>query len=742
MRRFLAVLLGFLTVAALAQIPRAPAQFIVVSGGGGGGSQGGGGIDPEADWTSRTSGGGVFFTENFDYASLSVASTHATNPKYYGASNLELGAPDPDVYAIVDDNALSGRALRITKAPQNGANANVWLYTWEDNDGIQVDFEPSSMKANFYFQVIVQMDDYVNWPWLLSGDPNGGSGEFSSPKIFQIGRADDSTIPGEIVITSDHNMQFVTVYQRQANGSSTELFERGNINTPQDATDWQLQPGIDTGTCSSASTMQEFRERCGPMKSDQLGGSSYGSIGNSTRLTDNATYNTAFTQASVSGVPWSTTERVVFEIMVSAATSRIAAWGAIYGDEPKLLFDSDDLAASACCSDLSWLASVSSSTAIEDLHIGHGFQLDNFVTGNIDAGGANQPTFYTHYLELIGSEDPIEFPGGFGLNFGSALEQAADAIADGDTASFSISGLDLSAESPASVTSAATFAGRLVYDDVRRKVHFLGTSHTGGTPTSGAGAYVTYDLDADDFNRTEYTWSATGVMGHAYYHLTVNPADGTLYNIAMDTQDSYKAVDGSTTWTTSFIANHPTDNGSQWSVASEWFPEANSGAGGWATCDYDRCFISNAAVTSWTTGSSTHDLPNGDLWSAHVDGYVHFGRNTDHYRLAPDGSVSSRAAPPISASTNNRNGEGWMVTDPTNSADMLLFERQGSLRVWRYSQSGNDWTEIGTHEFEGDDNGPFTVLGAIDPADVVMGWIHSGGNPGTTTAELWKVPPE
>jgi hypothetical protein len=370
-----------------------------------------GSADPAAlaDWQARSAAPGVFFKENFNYTSLQAAANHSNNPKYYGASSGSSSNPDPNTYELITENALSGKSLRIHRRALSGQSTNVWLYTWDVNNGPQVPFTPASTRDEYYFQFIVAGDTFFNWPWLLSGSQTGGSGQLSSPKILQLGRHDSSTISGELVIMNATCQGFVTMYIRgepnQSNSSATTLFSRG-LNTPQKTPDWSRQPQIDAGTPNPATTMQQLRQRYGPWESDRLNGAAYPTITGATRMTDNSTYSTELAEASIAGVPWYRNQRTVVTVYMRKNPGWVRIWAGPFGQPQKKIADSQTLGWS-----LSWLASRTNPST----DIGTGFQLSTYVTGNINAGGSAQPDTWVDYIELIGSTNPIPAPGGFAL---------------------------------------------------------------------------------------------------------------------------------------------------------------------------------------------------------------------------------------------------------------------------------------------------------------------------------------
>jgi hypothetical protein len=666
----------------------------------------GGGFDGAADFASRSSGGGVFFAENFNYANFSAATSHATNLKYYGSSDTST--------MTLNAGGTSAKYLRISYPANSGLSSYVFLYTFDNNDGVQVPFTGVA-HDNFYFQIVVRGDRQWDWPYKMN------DGNMASPKVCIIDKHSSSSNPGEVVLTNDHGRMVPAAYVGFTPSHGSQLIQR-QINTPQGTPDYRNQPSVDDGTPASPSTMADYRNRYGPFNSDTP------SIATGSIDANSSIEALGWPKEGV-GMRWHRNDWDVITFHINGAGNRVKFWGSKYGEAPLLLGDTNEI-------------NFNGALDMGRGSVGYpGFQLTPFVTDNANAGGANQPTNWIDYAEIIASNNPIQHPGGFTLpGTLNALATAAAALSDGTTATFSISGLDLGVAS-SSVPSAATFAGRMVYDSTRKNVHFLGTSHTGGSPLAGAGCWMEYDSNAHSLTRQTYTWSAVGMMGHAYYGTTINPTDGTLYHQESTSFNVHRKLDGSSSFTTGFIADIPSDNTSMYSMGVEWFPEANSGAGGLAICDYQQWFVSNAAVTSWTTYSPAHTLPNGNNWSARVVGFVHAGEGSTHRRLSPDGSSVSRASPPISCSTNNNAG-GTIVPHP-NGVDLLCLERGGTSRVWRFDQATNSWgSVIGNHGFTDSlplmCGIPLPELGTNE--GVVMGWSHLGNGTGATECRIWRVP--
>jgi len=341
-----------------------------------------------ADWTARSTAAGVFFKENFNHANLAAASTLSPSSHYYAASRLSGNSPDPAIYSINSDG-VSAKYLRIKYPPNSSTSGYSWHYTFDNNPvgygwaGIPHD--------NFYFQVIVRGDQAFDFPFKTAGD------EMASPKILVIDGHDRTSTQGEVVLTNDHMRGFVASYVGFTPSHGSQLIQTG-IQTPQGSPDFRNQPGIDTGSPASPSTMAQFRARYGPMNSDRPN-VPFSSINGSSSL---AAMGWPKAESAQAGVTWARNQWLVITFHIHGAANRVRYWASKYGEAPKLLGDT-----------ATW--------NLGALNMGRGnagypgFQLTPFITGNTNAAGANQPTTWLDYAEIIASNNPIAHPGGFAL---------------------------------------------------------------------------------------------------------------------------------------------------------------------------------------------------------------------------------------------------------------------------------------------------------------------------------------
>jgi hypothetical protein len=349
------------------------------------------GIDHLADWNTRSSGGDVFFKEPFDYANLSAASTHSTNPCFYGSST---GNPPSSSIMSINDGAPAHKYLRILFPPNSGGSGYSWLYTFDDNNGIQVPFT-GVPHDDFFFQILVRMDGHIDFPFKTSGD------DMASPKMFIIDRHNSSSNAGEVVCTNDHMRGYVQFYTGFTPSHGSQLISR-SMNSANATPDFRAQPNVDLGTpniIEEVSPMSDYRKRYGPWTSDAPS-IPFASVNGSSSL---AALGFPVADSALGGGIWHRNDWTVVTVYVHGAANRVRFWTSKYGDPPVLRGDTNQINFGGA------LNMGRGSTGYP------GFQLTPFITGNTNAAGAAQPTTWIDYAGIIASDAPINHPGGFAL---------------------------------------------------------------------------------------------------------------------------------------------------------------------------------------------------------------------------------------------------------------------------------------------------------------------------------------
>jgi hypothetical protein len=267
----------------------------------------------------------------------------------------------------------------------------------------------------------------------------------------------------------------------------------------------------------------------------------------------------------------------------------------------------------------------------------------------------------------------------------SALARLAASMSSGQWASFSMGGMGTSLLDAGSGHSITEFSARGHWDPVHKKIQYWGQGH------NAADKLITWD---DATNQWSVNGSAgTGTIGHAYYHLALDPATGDLYlRVYNSTTVKKKPYGGSWTSIASFqnIAN-------QVAGALEWFPALNNGAGGLVFCDTLSAQTWNPASNSWAVRISSLLLGNYHNWAAAGGASLYFGGGVGSsamYRMSASGSVTSAPSTPIEAGVE----KGIVLRHPDGN-QLLLFSQGTSGTIYRFN--GSSWSTQGTHQIGG-----------------------------------------
>jgi hypothetical protein len=216
---------------------------------------------------------------------------------------------------------------------------------------------------------------------------------------------------------------------------------------------------------------------------------------------------------------------------------------------------------------------------------------------------------------------------------------------------------------------------------------------------------------ANDADATSQPYLRGSTTIHGYHHTCLDPATGDYYHNRTNTSRIYRlpgsqyptATSGWTEITTGF---GQTVNAAQ---AIEWFPErgtlihVDSFTGVW---EYDP------VGDDWTELASAASVPNMSYhnWTMYhpTEQAVYFGggdgggsASVVMYRLAANGTVTSRANTPVPCNTQSG---GMIVPDHSGDATLICYESSfASGREFRYTQSTNGWSaSLGTHGLTGE----------------------------------------
>jgi hypothetical protein len=269
----------------------------------------------------------------------------------------------------------------------------------------------------------------------------------------------------------------------------------------------------------------------------------------------------------------------------------------------------------------------------------------------------------------------------------SSLARLAASMSPGQWADFSMGGMGASLLDAGSGHSITEFSARGHWDPIHKKIQYWGQGHFANEKL------ITWD-DASN------QWSVgagagLGTIGHGYYHLALNPANGDLYLRGYGSATVKKKPYGGS-WST--IA--PSLNlGNQVAGALEWFPALNSGAGGLVFCDALSAITWNPLSNSWLARitSLLGLLGSYHNWAAAAGDSLYFGGgngSTTMRRMSASGSVSNAPNTPIGAGV----GDGIVIRHPDGN-QLLLFGQGSSGSIHRFN--GTSWLSHGTHQISG-----------------------------------------
>jgi hypothetical protein len=293
----------------------------------------------------------------------------------------------------------------------------------------------------------------------------------------------------------------------------------------------------------------------------------------------------------------------------------------------------------------------------------------------------------------------------------SSLGTLAASMSTGQWNDFVMGGMNGSLLDAGGGRSITEYSARGHWDPVRRKVQYWGQGHY------TAEKLITWDEASNQ-------WSVgptanVSSIGHAYYHLALDPASGDLYLHGYNsTATKRKPYNGS--W--SAIAPGP-NNASLVAGGLEWFPALNGGAGGLVYVDQASVQTWNPSTNAWTVRGSLSGLGPYNIWIAAAAGAVYFGGgdgSSATYRMSASGAVSSAPSTPIGGGV----GAGIVLQHPDGN-QLLQFAPGATGAIYRFN--GSSWVAHGTHQIGGLTLHRFGV--PIRDHGVVLFISYSGGSP-------------
>ena len=351
-----------------------------------------------ADWTARSTALGVTHAENWSgYANAAEA---YNNPRT-GGWNKNPANPTTfnNAFELITTpgHALSGKALRLWHG-KNGYgfagtidNQYMCIPFNGNRNTVAGQYPTGAYLTKAYVQVCFWTDAFLDYYWKLGDGSTGGS------KIFIIDNWDTTATTGELVVTDRYNRQFVQAYRITSRGGSAGL-ER-SISTPANSSNFKWQNAVDNGT--PLTDQNSYKKRYGPLYAGMTGGSSQASKLSTQGVPD--------PDAAQGGVAFNRGGTTVVEVELDLPNDRCRVWAAWHGNAPKLICDS--LLDDGNMGRALWGARVGSRGTGWS-----GIWLSNLIYTATGAQNPGYPTdAYTDYSEIVISQNPINFPGGFAL---------------------------------------------------------------------------------------------------------------------------------------------------------------------------------------------------------------------------------------------------------------------------------------------------------------------------------------
>lgn len=330
-------------------------------------------VDAEADWTARSTAPGVFFKNNFNFAS--TAALKASN---YGGS----GVPSSDRMELETVNVLSGKGCKINVLKNDGEGTGSYRHDW-NAVGSQNKGAP---KKELYYQYAVYLPKYIldhrfktlnnakkNHKWAIIQEPDQSFGR------------------GEVVVITPFFRKCVGAYRIMGSGPLNTWRDvsgtPANPNTPDHAFQTIDAGPQSEGGLTDATSQSLFERRYGFFDQHMSGTTTYG--GGTLEAQGQPDPDGA-----VNGIVWVEDAYNVVEVYVNEATDTVKVWHAEYGDPPRLVIN-----------------------AVGTADLGN--RAGNYTGAQLlprleeREGDAGREDTYAIYGELLGSSSLIKFPGGF-----------------------------------------------------------------------------------------------------------------------------------------------------------------------------------------------------------------------------------------------------------------------------------------------------------------------------------------
>lgn len=333
-------------------------------------------LDADADWNQRSTAAGVFYRNNFTYSNRTESALITNNA---GLRSTTWGGSSDNLLVWDQSIKLSGAgSCRMNQPASPAGNYSQYRITW---DGIGAATKNTS-KSRLYLQFAFYADAvYRNT--FFGGTPDEG-GTFGG-KIAIIESPDASNDVGEIVIRRcSRPGGFLQAYRLDTQGRYRYFYlQHNNVGG---STQWTTYPFIDRGS-PAVTNLNTLQQRHGP------------TMGTDTNGTD----------PDYQHVPkFPANNWFVIEAYVDLANDIVKIWLAPYGSAPEL-----SIGGIGSYVGLPPVGTMDGSGQMpRPLYTG--VQLTNYPNS---PNRWNSTDTFICYDEVIASDNPIPFPGGFSLPF-------------------------------------------------------------------------------------------------------------------------------------------------------------------------------------------------------------------------------------------------------------------------------------------------------------------------------------
>jgi hypothetical protein len=330
--------------------------------------------DPDADWAVRAFQPGVFYRNDFDYADQAAL-----------AASSYLNMPNSSRASLVADGAISGKAMRIDVLKTDGEGDTGDYRLSFDGAGAQT---KATVKKAFYFQFSIYLPSYILDHRFKTSD-----GGIYNHKWAIIQEPDQSFGIGEVVAITPFFRKCVGTYRlRSSTGQADTIWRIIHGSPGHPNTDYHFLSTIDAGPQSDgaggtdSNTVALYKRRYGFIYDLQSGTTNYGTPLSAQGQPD--------ADSAINGAAWFADDWNTLQFYVNQSTNTVKVWHARRGDPPGLIIDG---------------------TGTADLGNRSGNWTGAQLLPRLEEriSDLTRQDTYAMYAEVIGSDNLINFPGGF-----------------------------------------------------------------------------------------------------------------------------------------------------------------------------------------------------------------------------------------------------------------------------------------------------------------------------------------